>query len=152
MTHRVLFVCLGNICRSPSAEGVFRTLAAGAGVGVKTDSAGTAGWHIDKPPYGPMQETAIARGYDLSDLRARQIHASDFSRFDLIIGMDDSNINNIEALRPSSSTTPVRLFLDYAPETGRTEVPDPYYTRDFDAALDLIEAASRGLIAQLEEQ
>jgi len=152
MTHRVLFVCLGNICRSPSAEGVFRVLATEAGVGVKTDSAGTAGWHTDKPPYGPMQEAAIARGYDLSDLRARQIHPTDFAQFDLIIGMDGSNIADIEALRPGGNSTPVHLFLDYAPETGRKEVPDPYYTRDFNEALDLVEAASRGLIVQLGEQ
>ncbi len=141
MTSRILFVCLGNICRSPAAEGVFRALDTGAEI----DSAGTAGWHVGKPPYGPMQEAASARGYDLSDLRARQFERGDFTRFDLIIGMDDANVADIEALRPAGNATPVRLFTDFAPECGMDHVPDPYYTRDFDGALDLIEAASRGL-------
>lgn len=143
---RVLFVCLGNICRSPSAEGVFRAIAPG----VDTDSAGTAGWHVGKPPYGPMQDAALARDVDLSDLRARQFMAADYARFDLIIGMDAENIANIEALRPDGSDTEVRLFTDYAPDRGISEVPDPYYTRDFDGALDLIEDCARGLKAALE--
>ncbi|WP_137699414.1 low molecular weight protein-tyrosine-phosphatase [Marimonas lutisalis] len=144
---RVLFVCLGNICRSPAAEGVFR---AQAGDVHEIDSAGTAGWHVGKPPYGPMQAAAGARGIDLSGLRARQVGRADFDRFDLIIGMDDSNIADIERLRPAGSETDVRLFTDFAPETGMGEVPDPYYTRDFEGALDLIEAAARGLKQALE--
>ncbi len=147
MTHRILFVCLGNICRSPAAEGVFRALLPEA----RTDSAGTAGWHVGKPPYGPMQAAAAARGIDLSDLRARQFSAGDFTRFDLILGMDAENIAEIEALRPAGNTTPVRLFTEFAPETGATHVPDPYYTRDFDGALDLIEAASAGLARHLAQ-
>ena len=142
---RVLFVCLGNICRSPTAEGVFRQIAGD----VATDSAGTSDWHLGEPPYGPMQAAARARGYDLSDLRARQFTAADFDRFDLIIGMDASNIANMERLRPAGNETPVRLFTDYAPERGLQEVPDPYYTRDFDGALDLVEACARGLKAAL---
>lgn len=142
---KVLFVCLGNICRSPAAEGVFRAMAPG----VQTDSAGTGSWHVGEPPYGPMQTAARDRGYDLSDLRARQFTAADFARFDLIIGMDDSNIANIERLRPAASTTPVRLFTEYAPESGASEVPDPYYTRDFDGALTLVEACARGLLAEI---
>ena len=145
MTSRILFVCLGNICRSPTAEGVFRALNPGA----ETDSAGTASWHVGKAPYGPMQEAALARGYDLSDLRARQITRADFDRFDLIIVMDDSNRADVERLRPSGSSTPVRLFTDFAPGSGMDHVPDPYYTRDFDGALDLIERAARGLQAHL---
>lgn len=141
MTSRILFVCLGNICRSPAAEGVFRALDTGAEI----DSAGTAGWHVGKPPYGPMQGAASARGYDLSGLRARQFERGDFTRFDLIIGMDDANVADIEALRPAGNATPVCLFTDFAPECDMDHVPDPYYTRDFDGALDLIEAASRGL-------
>lgn len=141
MTSRILFVCLGNICRSPAAEGVFRALETGA----ETDSAGTAGWHVGKPPYEPMQEAASARGYDLSGLRARQFQKDDFTRFDLIIGMDASNLADIEVLRPVGNTTSVRLFTDYAADTGMDHVPDPYYTRDFDGALDLIEQAARGL-------
>ncbi|WP_283426480.1 low molecular weight protein-tyrosine-phosphatase [Shimia sagamensis] len=142
---KILFVCLGNICRSPSAEGVFRDMAPA----VETDSAGTAGWHVGKPPYGPMQDAARARGYDFSDLRARQFSMADFERFDLIVGMDAENIANIETLRPDGNTTEVRLFTDYAAGSGTTEVPDPYYTRDFHGALDLIEECARGLKATL---
>lgn len=141
MTSRILFVCLGNICRSPTAEGVFRALMPEA----STDSAGTADWHVGKPPYGPMQSAAKSRGYDLSDLRARQFTGADFDRFDLIIAMDDSNCVEIEALRPPGSVTPVHLFTDFAPGSDMDHVPDPYYTRDFDGALDLIEEAARGL-------
>ncbi|WP_170385410.1 low molecular weight protein-tyrosine-phosphatase [Ruegeria atlantica] len=145
MTHRILFVCLGNICRSPAAEGVFRARAPHH----STDSAGTSGWHVGDPPYGPMQAAARAREIDLSDLRARQFVAEDFHRFDIIIGMDAENIANIEALRPADSTIPVRLLTDFAPHIGADHVPDPYYTRDFDGALDLIEAAVEGLEAHL---
>lgn len=151
MTNRILFVCLGNICRSPSAEGVFAALADQAGLDAQVDSAGTSDWHIGNPPYGPMQAAAAKRGYDLSPLRARQFTAHDFDAFDLIIAMDEDNQKNIERLRPAGSQTPVKLMLDFA-DTPRSEVPDPYYTRDFNQALDLIEAASRGLIAQLEQE
>lgn len=145
MPTRILFVCLGNICRSPAAEGVFRALCPEA----ETDSAGTASYHAGEPPYGPMQAAARARGLDISDLRARQFRRADFGSFDLIIAMDASNLENIEALRPAGSETPVRLFTDYAPESGSDHVPDPYYTRDFGGCLDLIEQAARGLKAAL---
>ena len=147
MTSRILFVCLGNICRSPAAEGVFRALKPDA----QCDSAGTAGWHVGKAPYGPMRDAARARGCDLSELRARQLAKTDFERFDLIIGMDDSNLADIEALRPAGNTTPVRLFTEFAPQTGMDHVPDPYYTRDFDGALDLIEAAAHGLAQAIQD-
>ncbi len=146
MTHRILFVCLGNICRSPAAEGAFRARAPHHA----TDSAGTSGWHIGDPPYGPMQDAARARGLNLGDLRARKFIAADFDRFDLIIGMDDNNIADIEALRPPGNKTPVRLLTDFAPETSADHVPDPYYTRDFDGALDLIETAVNGLKTHLD--
>ncbi|WP_372886900.1 low molecular weight protein-tyrosine-phosphatase [Shimia sp.] len=142
---KILFVCLGNICRSPAAEGAFRALAPG----VASDSAGTSDWHVGAPPYGPMQAAARARGLDLSDLRARHFVAADFARFDLIVAMDGDNLANIERLRPAGSAVPVRLFTDFAPECGASEVPDPYYTRDFDAALDLIGACAAGLAAAL---
>lgn len=142
---RVLFVCLGNICRSPAAEGVFRALMPEA----RTDSAGTSSWHVGEPPYGAMQQAARARGVDLSDLRARQFIRADFDRFDLIVVMDDDNREAVEDLRPSDSATPVRLFTDYAPDSGASYVPDPYYTRDFDGVLDLIEEAAAGLKAAL---
>ena len=146
---RILFVCLGNICRSPAAEGVFRQMADDAGADVVLDSAGTAGWHAGKPPYGPMVAAAANRGVDLSNLRARQFTPGDFERFDLIIGMDRENIADMVGLRPTGNETPVQLFLDHAPDTGVAEVPDPYYTRDFDEALNLIEAASRGLLERI---
>ncbi len=152
MSTRILFVCLGNICRSPSAEAVFRTLAEGAGLDAEAgsaDSAGTSGWHLGEAPHVPMQAAARARGYDLSSLRARRIGRCDFDDFDLIIGMDRDNIAAVERLRPKGNATPVRLFTDYAPETGADQVPDPYYTGDFDRTLDLIEAAARGLVAEL---
>lgn len=145
---RILFVCLGNICRSPAAEAVFRTVAAGEGLNVTADSAGTSGWHIGDPPYGPMQDAAQPRGYDLSTLRARKFVAADFDRFDLIMGMDAANIRDMEDQRPAGNDTPLKLFLDYA-DAGRTDVPDPYYTRNFDEALDLIEAATNGLVRAL---
>ena len=141
MRMKILFVCLGNICRSPAAEGVFRGLAPD----VETDSAGTSDWHRGSPPYGAMQAAALARGIDISDLRARQFVAADFDRFDLIIAMDADNIAAIETLRPRGDTTPVRLFTDYAPHLQADHVPDPYHTRDFDGTLDLIQAAARGL-------
>ncbi|VAW02135.1 Low molecular weight protein tyrosine phosphatase [hydrothermal vent metagenome] len=145
MARKILFVCLGNICRSPTAEAVFESLATGAGV----DSAGTSGWHINEPPYGPMQHAAKARGYDMSNLRARQFVAEDFDRVDLIIGMDADNLGAIEALRPLGNTTPVHLFTDYADGAGMDHIPDPYYTRDFDGTLDLIELAAEGLAKAL---
>lgn len=149
MNMRILTVCLGNICRSPSAEGVIRAKADAAGKAVVIDSAGTGGWHIGEPPYGPAQKAARARGYDLSRQRARQVRQSDFHDFDLILAMDDANLADLMAMAPPDATARVVLFLDYAPDAGRRAVPDPYYTRDFDEALDLIEQAADGLIATL---
>jgi len=147
---RVLFVCLGNICRSPTAERVLRALAQKSGVSVQIDSAGTSDWHIGAPPHGPMISAAKARGVDLASLSARQFDRRDFERFDLILGMDDDNITNINRLRPAHDTTPVRLFLDYAPAGFPRQVPDPYYTDDYDQALDLIEVAAQGLLDTLD--
>ncbi|UWP94764.1 low molecular weight phosphotyrosine protein phosphatase [Aliiroseovarius crassostreae] len=159
MTTRILFVCLGNICRSPSAEAVFRQIANqhAPELALEVDSAGTSDWHEGEPPYSPMQRAARARGYELATLRARQFSRADFDRFDLIIGMDRDNITNIEALRPPGRTTPAHVFTDYLPpdlpaqdpRRGMDHVPDPYYTRDFDQTLDLVEAASHGLLQQL---
>ncbi|WP_460273996.1 low molecular weight protein-tyrosine-phosphatase [Celeribacter sp. ULVN23_4] len=147
--QKILFVCLGNICRSPSAEAVFVAKAQAAGLPVIVDSAGTGDWHVGEPPYGPMQAAASARGYDLSNLRARQITAHDFDGFDLIVAMDETNLRDIEQLRPAGSATPVTLMMSYAASAGVKAVPDPYYTRDFNEALDLIEAAADGLLKTL---
>lgn len=147
MGMKLLFVCLGNICRSPTAEGVMRALAPD----LRCDSAGTSRWHVGEPPYGAMQQAALARGIDLSDLRARQFQAQDFERFDLIIAMDPQNLADMEALRPEGSDTPVRLFTGYITNAETDTVPDPYYTRDFDATLDLIEQAAQGLKSALDQ-
>jgi protein-tyrosine phosphatase len=142
---RILFVCLGNICRSPTAEAVLRGMAPH----LEIDSAGTSDWHIGDPPYHPAIEAAARRGYDLSPLRARQVIAGDFTDFDLILAMDRANLAELDHLRPKHAMATHRLFLDYARGGDQAEVPDPYYTRDFDGAIDLIEQASRGLIASL---
>ena len=156
MTVRaVLFVCLGNICRSPTAEGVFRHLLAQQApeLRVEVDSAGTADYHIGSPPDLRSQRAALARGIDLSGLRARQVEPGDFARFDLILAMDRDNLRELQAMRPQRALAKPRLFLEYAPELGRLEVPDPYY-RDasgFEEVLDLCTAASRGLLAALHK-
>ncbi len=153
--HRILFVCLGNICRSPTAEGVLRDLAGKAvpPLQVKIDSAGTAGYHIGAAPDLRSQNAALRRGIDIGDLRARRISRGDFTAFDLILAMDRDNLRDLEATCPSHARAKLRLFLDYAPQTGRTEIPDPYYggAADFELVLDLCAAAARGLIAKLQE-
>lgn len=144
---RVLFVCLGNICRSPTAEGVFRARAARAGLAVTVDSCGTGGWHAGEPPHPPAVAAARRRGYDLSGLRARQIGPEDFARFDRILVMDRRNLADVLAIRPEGGTMP-ELMLTYAAGMG-DEVPDPWYTGEFDRVLDMVEAASDGLISAL---
>lgn len=138
---QILFVCLGNICRSPAAEGLFRALEPS----VDCDSAGTASYHVGEPPYGAMRQALERRDVDVSDLRARQFSAADFSGFGLILAMDLDNLAAIEAQRPRGNQVPVHLFTDFAPQTGVDHVPDPYYTRDFDGCLDLLEQAAAGL-------
>lgn len=145
---RILFLCLGNICRSPAAEAVFRAMAAQAGLSATLDSAGTGNWHVGEPPYGPMQAAARARGYDLSALRARQLVPADFGRFDLILAMDGQNLRDAQAIAPRGATAELMLFLQS--ETGTREVPDPYFTRDFDTCLDIIEAGARDWLTRLQ--
>lgn len=145
MVRRVLCVCLGNICRSPTAEAVLRAQASARGLDLMVDSAGTGGWHVGKPPYPPAITAAARRGYDLSPLRARRFTAADFDAFDLILAMDRSNLDDIERLRPAGHSTPVRLFL------GDADLPDPYYTGAFDAVLDLVEAGSGVILDQLRQ-
>jgi protein-tyrosine phosphatase len=149
MTHRILFVCLGNICRSPTAEAVTRAKAAARGMDLVLDSAGTGNWHVGKPPYALMQEAARARGYDLSPLRARQVLPTDLSDFDRVIVMDADNAADLASF---GSTDRVTLFTEYAPSSGATYVPDPYFTRDFEGALALIEDCAEGLLDALEQQ
>jgi len=141
---RVLFVCLGNICRSPTADAVLRKRAAERGRSVEVDSAGTGDWHVGSPPDSRAIQAAARRGYDLSGLRARQVRRSDFTDFDLIVAMDGQNRADLETLRPPGNATPITLFTDYGPADG-SAVPDPYFTRDFEGCLDLIETCARGL-------
>ncbi len=150
MSTRILVVCLGNICRSPTAEAVIRAKSRAAGLAVEVDSAGTGDWHVGEPPHPPMIRAAAGAGYDLSTLRARQIRPGDFDRFDLILVADETNLADVEALRPESSTTPVRLFAPYA-GCGTQAIPDPWFTGDFAGALDLVERAADGLVVRLSE-
>ena len=150
MTRKVLFVCLGNICRSPTATGVFRKRAAEAGLDVRADGAGTGAYHVGEPPDRRARDEAAGRGYDISDLRARRVTALDFGRYDLILAMDQANLSALERIRPAHSRAKLRLFLDYAPDQPLREVPDPYYEDGFDIVLDLIEEAADGLIAVLK--
>lgn len=144
MTQRILFVCLGNICRSPSAHAVLRTLRPDWQI----DSAGTSDWHVGEAPYAPMQAAARARGLGMDDLRARQFEAADFDRFDLILAMDADNLMRLQSMRPEGDKTQVHLFTDFA-DGPADHVPDPYYTRDFDGCLDLVETCAKGLIARI---
>jgi protein-tyrosine phosphatase len=154
--HRLLFVCLGNICRSPMAEGVFRRVAADEKVLhlFEIDSAGMGDWHKGQAPDHRAQAAALNRGVDISGQSARKVELEDFDAFDLLIAMDGSNYAELMDLAPYDARHKVRRFLDYAPHTGTRDVPDPYYggAAGFDHALDLIEAASRGLLAELLEK
>ncbi len=148
MSNRILFVCLGNICRSPAAHGIFERLAHEAGVEVTVDSAGTGSWHVGDAPDARARIEARLRGYDLEHLRARKVALSDFDAFDLIIAMDNSNLHDLEDMRPAGNTTPVKLFLPYG-SSDELEVPDPYYSGGFGHVFDLLEDASRGLLRAL---
>lgn len=151
----VLFVCLGNICRSPTAQGVFeRQLAQSALAGqVRVDSAGTAAYHLGKSPDSRAQAFARKRGVDLSSLKARQVTVNDFYDFDWILAMDQQNLSNLEALRPADARAKLVLFLSLLPESTQKEVPDPYYGGDegFETVLDLCESASRALLNHLQQ-
>ncbi|MEX1993591.1 MAG: low molecular weight protein-tyrosine-phosphatase [Steroidobacteraceae bacterium] len=153
MTRRVLFVCLGNICRSPTAEAVFRDLVQrqAARLAIEVDSAGTHAWHAGSAPDERAITAARRRGIDMSRLRARKVEAADFERFDLVLAMDEQNLQRLRQLAPATHRDRVRLFLDYAPQLERRDVPDPYYgdATGFEEVLDLVEEAARGLLAAL---
>ena len=152
---RVLFVCLGNICRSPTAEVVFRARAQRAGVAqrVIVASAGTGDWHVGEPPDRRAIAHAAKRGYDLEQLRARQVTSVDFERFDWILAMDQSVLRELKLLQPAAYGGRLGRFLDFAPHVGLRDVPDPYYgcASHFERVLDLVEHASDGLLAHLFE-
>jgi len=156
MKKRVLFVCLGNICRSPTADAVFRTLVKQAGLTdrIEVDSAGTGDWHIGHAPDERARQAAESRGYSMEGLRARQVTSQDFERFDAILAMDRANLIDLRKLSPPDYHHKIRLFMDYASEYGVREVPDPYYGGDegFYHVLELVESASQHLIEELKEQ
>ena len=160
MTHPpeccVLFVCLGNICRSPTVEAVFRATLEQQRLDdrIHVDSAGTGNWHVGSPPDSRAIQAARRRGYDLTALRARQVEPADFQRYGWIIAMDESNLRVLESMRPADYPGHLGLLLDFVPELGVREVPDPYYGgRDgFDRVLDLAESASEALIRHLHER
>lgn len=150
---KILFVCTGNICRSPTAEGVFRALVAAEGLDgrVTTDSAGTHAYHLGEPPDRRSAAAALKRGIDLSGLRARKVRPADFDDFDLVLAMDRSHADILRQMCPPDRGERVQLFLDFAPELGIKDVPDPYYGEGdgFERVLDMIEAGSRGVLAHL---
>lgn len=156
MTIHVVFVCLGNICRSPTADGVFRKLVNDAGLQdvISVDSAGTAGWHEGRAPDTRTLASAKKRGYDLSSLRARQVLAQDFSRFDYILAMDSVNLSDLVVLKPQAFAGHLGLFLAYATRKDFAHVPDPYLggDQDFELVLDLVEDAAMGLLAAIRQQ
>jgi len=153
---KILFVCLGNICRSPTAEGVLRTLAAREApeLAIEVDSAGTAGYHVGEPPDARTRAAAARRGYRLDSLRARVVEPADFERFDLILAMDQENLRVLQRRAPAQAHERLRLFLEFAPQRDVREVPDPYYggPNGFEEVLDLVEEAARGLLAHLRQR
>lgn len=153
---KILFVCMGNICRSPTAEGVFKHHVEQAGLAelVHSDSAGTHDYHIGEAPDPRAQSAALTRGYDLSPLCARQVSRRDFAEFDYVLAMDEVNLRALRRLCPAEHAGKVRLFLEFARNARVKEVPDPYYgdAGGFEQVLDLVEDASCGLIEHLRQQ
>lgn len=149
----VLFVCLGNICRSPTAEAVFKHKAKAAGLQVNIESAGTHGYHIGAPPDKRSQSAGENRGYSFKGLKCRRVDENDFAEFDYILAMDNSNYDNLLKVCDDEYKHKVKMFLDFAPVKDK-EVPDPYYggKQGFELVLDLIEQASDGLVAELQRR
>lgn len=155
-TINVLFVCMGNICRSPTAHGVFQALVKRNKLSdkIQVDSAGTHAYHVGEPPDKRAQATALASGYNLSAQRARQVEVEDFERFDYVIAMDQANLNALRKLSPPALRQRVQLLMSYAPQRPEVEVPDPYYggPKGFDDVLEMVEVASQGLLDHILSQ
>ena len=149
---KVLFVCMGNICRSPTAEGVFRHLVEQAGLQtlIVIDSAGTGDWHVGAPPDSRACRAAAQRGYDLTSLRGRQVSRKDLGAFDYVLAMDDENVRALKRISPRDQSHKIRLFTDFS-STGACSVPDPYAggPQDFERVLDLVEDAAQGLLRHI---
>ena len=152
----VLFCCMGNICRSPTAEAVFRRKIDDAGLGEKitVDSVGTHDYHIGDPPDLRTQKVAMQRGYDMSMLRGRQVEVADFSRFDYVLAMDNANMSILHKMCPQIYQDRLGLFLQFARNHQEREVPDPYYggDRGFENVFDLVEDATAGLLLHIRQQ
>jgi protein-tyrosine phosphatase len=150
---RVLFVCTGNICRSPTAEGVFKALAAKKKVLVDVDSAGTHDYHVGAAPDRRAIAHARKRGYDISGLRARQVVPGDFAAFDLLLAMDRGHLEFLQRMSPTEHRDKLKLFLEFAGQPA-ADVPDPYYgdAEGFDQVLDMTEAAARGLLEEVRNR
>jgi protein-tyrosine phosphatase len=148
---RVLMVCLGNICRSPTAEAVLRKKVREAGLDcrIEVDSAGTAAYHVDSPPDRRAVAHGERRGLQMAQLRGRQVARGDFDAFDFILAMDADNLANLKRIRPAGSKARLALLMSFAPDAGSPEVPDPYYggADGFERVLDLVESAADGFIA-----
>lgn len=153
---KVLFVCMGNICRSPTAEAVFRHYVENAGMveQIRIDSAGTHDYHIDAPPDSRAQRVAQQRGYDMSQIRGRQVDENDFQRYDYVLAMDKTNLSLLRGVTPPGSKVQARLFLEYARHHSEREVPDPYYGNGdgFERVLDMVEDAAEGLLQEIRKQ
>ncbi len=149
MTTRILFVCMGNICRSPLAEGLMRHHAETIGLKVEIDSAGTGSWHIGDPPDARAIVAARGRGIEISAQRARVARPGDFTDFSLIIAMDRSTVDELEIVRPFGNETPIKLLSDFY-EGDPIDVPDPYYSGKFEPVLELIEKALPQLTEELQ--
>ncbi len=153
---KVVFICMGNICRSPTAEAVFRRVVElnGLGQAVQIDSAGTHDYHIGEAPDPRTQRAARERGYDMSKLRGRQVCADDFYRFDYLLAMDEANLSILKRMRPKDATSHLGLFLEFAERHSEREVPDPYYggADGFERVLDMVEDASGGLLRHLRSK
>lgn len=153
---KVLFVCMGNICRSPTAHGVFEHMLKDQGLvaAIEVDSCGTHAYHIGEGPDRRSQQVAEQRGISLAHLRARRVEMSDFEYFDYILAMDRDNLSILESMCPSQHADKLSLFLDFAPSRSESEVPDPYYggPKGFDIVLDMVEAASQGLLDDIRQR
>lgn len=156
MIYRVLLVCMGNVCRSPTAEVVLRVFIKNNNLGgkVEVDSAGTHGYHVGEAPDGRTQRAAAVRGYNLSQVRARKVARQDLDYFDLILAMDKSNLDNLQRMASPEQRQKLKLFMEYSKSYDDDEVPDPYYGlgHGFDLVLDMVEDASKGLVDDLKSK